>query len=73
LTHDTPTATPVAGIRWPEDPGGLVACADRTLACQRLARWLAFEKKGENDDRTVMLIQREPASGGAGSPKSPNA
>jgi hypothetical protein len=32
------------------------------LARERLAAWLAFEKKGENDDRTIAIIYRESAS-----------
>ena len=39
------------------DPSAL-ATPDPELSCQRLAAWLAFEKKGENDDRTALLIYR---------------
>jgi hypothetical protein len=31
-------------------------------ACERLAEWLGFEKKGENDDRTIAIIYRDPIS-----------
>ncbi len=37
------------------------ATTDPDAARERLAAWLAFEKKGENDDRTAMFIYREPA------------
>lgn len=30
-------------------------------AADRLARWLTFEKRGENDDRTAVLLARHPA------------
>ncbi|MBE7212235.1 MAG: hypothetical protein INR65_14530, partial [Gluconacetobacter diazotrophicus] len=50
----------VLPVYWPQAPGGPLACADPPTATGRLARWLAFEKKGENDDRTVLLIHREP-------------
>ena len=30
-------------------------------AAARLAEWLGFEKRGENDDRTAVLLTRRPA------------
>lgn len=45
-------------------PTGLVpawrdAVADAADPVHALAEWLAFEKRGENDDRTLCLIQRQ--------------
>jgi serine/threonine protein phosphatase PrpC len=31
---------------------------------ERLRRWLSFEKKGENDDRTIVILHRDPVSRG---------
>lgn len=55
---DDASADGVSLVSWPEAAGGALACADPQTARERLARWLAFEKKGENDDRTVMYIHR---------------
>ena len=33
-------------------------------ARERLAQWLAFEKKGENDDRTILIVHRDPVARG---------
>jgi hypothetical protein len=42
---------------------------DADAAAARLAEWLTFEKRGENDDRTlVVLTRRRPAVGGARAP-----
>ena len=56
----TPAPT-VPGLTWVA-PISKLAEADPEVARRRLAEWLAFEKKGENDDRTAMYIYREPAA-----------
>jgi len=35
---------------------------DRPKARKRLAMWLKFEKKGENDDRTIIILHRSPSA-----------
>jgi hypothetical protein len=30
-------------------------------ASKRLEEWLSFEKKGENDDRTILVLHRNPS------------
>ena len=49
----------VPGLTWAA-PIPALADKDPAQARERLAAWLAFEKKGENDDRTAMLVYREP-------------
>jgi serine/threonine protein phosphatase PrpC len=57
LYHSLPAATTnAAGVRH-NSPIGSVLDQNGSDA---LATWLGFEKKGENDDRTIVLLHRDP-------------
>lgn len=56
LTRGAPDAAVLPSGLIPAWPGSVTQAADPVHA---LAEWLAFEKRGENDDRTLCLIQRQ--------------
>lgn len=50
--------TPLPDFTRQEAHGAIIGGGD--LAHEILGRWLAFEKRGENDDRTVLVLHQEP-------------
>jgi hypothetical protein len=57
LYHSLPVASPnAAGVKHNSAIGSVL---DKDGA-DALAAWLGFEKKGENDDRTIVLLHRDP-------------
>lgn len=57
-----------------QEPHGTITGAPAPFAAELLSKWLAFEKPGEHDDRTVLLLQRDPlppTSSAAAAPEPP--
>ena len=48
---------------------GSILRESNSIACQRIQEWLAFEKRGENDDRTIAILHRFPPSPPAPPPR----
>ena len=49
---------PISGFEKQKPHGPVIGSPD---AKARLASWLDFEKKGENDDRTILILHRSPS------------
>ena len=44
---------PLADFDYPEKPGPILG---GQMPKENMRKWLAFEKRGENDDRTVLVV-----------------
>ena len=49
---------PINDVRYPEgaEPSSII---NASAPGEELLKWLSFEKRGENDDRTISLIYRK--------------
>lgn len=54
----TGVAISLEGFSRQETHGAIIGGGD--LAEKALGQWLAFEKRGENDDRTILILHRDP-------------